>query len=1122
MGSNTYAQAGTEPITVHIADVGGATAAASGIALVAANTDAALTVTAADVQPVEGQPFTGTVATFIDADLSATAGDYTATISWGDGRTSAATVSADPQVVGQFDVIGSNGFAEEGSFPIVLSIRDRGGASATAQGTARVSDAPLTTAPDPVRTVESQPFSGLVATFTDADLGGAASDYTAMIDWGDGHTSAGTVSADPQVAGQFDVSGSNTYAEDGTFPVAVTLADGNGLPVTVVGAALVADAPLAAQAVAITATANVPYSGSVATFTDADPGGTGPYAARIFWGDGEVTPGTVQPAAGGGLSVSGTHTYRGGGGSYPVPVVVMDRGGATATAHTTARVADAPPPLAATAPAATEGSPFTSLLATFTDSDPAARPADFVAFVTWAGAGPARAAIVADPDMPRQFDVVGSNTFAEEGASGYTVAVSDTGGGRATVTGLVRVADADLTAGALPVRATEGSPFSGVVATFSDADPGGTAADYAATITWGDGHTSAGIVGPDPNVAGRFDVISSNTYAEEGTFPVGVTITDGAAPVAVSTMAQVADAGQSGSAAPVSAAPGRAFTALVATFTDADPGASAGDYTATVIWDGDQASAGTVRADPAVVGRFDVFGSNSYDQVGSYPVTIGVVDGGGAALTLSTVARVGVSVGPLRALGGTVILVENVPFTGVLASFRDDASGARDYSVSVTGPGGRPMPAAVVPDASFPGQFDVVASTIAGQVASFPVTVVVTRQSGPTATALTTVRVLDAALRAYGLSADAGAGVPATLPVARLTDGDPAAQPGRYAVTIDWGDGQTSGGAVRPNAAGGFDVVGSHTYALRGGYVVAVAIADSGGASADALGFIEVGDAPAPAELPAAPPARAASDSELAALARLLAGSRAEAEADVDRGPSHLTAPEQAGPIPSASFSPTAGPPAYLWALDDQDMMGEIRGTVFEEGADRRPLAGVVVYLDRNDNGQLDEGERATTTDERGEYRFDKLAPGRYTVRVVISPGERLTRPRESAYRVEVREERRVVAGLDFCVTKRERGASDGPRGTDLPTGGITPVLTTVPEEVRDGPAEASDPEALLPRNTILAVGAKAPAVWWRWLVPPTALSAAYYLLTGRRARPVGRHRGAPRAVITLNRGDSI
>ncbi|HEY0553643.1 MAG TPA: hypothetical protein VGG20_05215, partial [Thermoanaerobaculia bacterium] len=66
------------------------------------------------------------------------------------------------------------------------------------------------------------PFNGAVATFTDANTTNVASDFTAVIDWGDGHTSAGTVSGG---GGTFTVSGTHTYAASGHFTVTVTLTD---------------------------------------------------------------------------------------------------------------------------------------------------------------------------------------------------------------------------------------------------------------------------------------------------------------------------------------------------------------------------------------------------------------------------------------------------------------------------------------------------------------------------------------------------------------------------------------------------------------------------------------------------------------------------------------------------------------------------------------------------------------------------------------------------------------------------------------------------------------------------------------------------------------------------------
>src|SRR5262249_59558764 len=94
------------------------------------------------------------------------------------------------------------------------------------------------------------------------------------------------------------------------------------------------------------------------------------------------------------------------------------------------------------------------------------------------------------------------------------------------------VAAAPLTAGALPPPAAgEGAPFTNVVLFhFSDATPAGTASDFTAVISWGDGTTSPGTVVASPG--GGFDVLGSHTYAEAltgATFAVSVLDAGGAA-----------------------------------------------------------------------------------------------------------------------------------------------------------------------------------------------------------------------------------------------------------------------------------------------------------------------------------------------------------------------------------------------------------------------------------------------------------------------------------------------------------------------------------------------------------------------------------------------------------------
>jgi hypothetical protein len=74
------------------------------------------------------------------------------------------------------------------------------------------------------------------------------------------------------------------------------------------------------------------------------------------------------------------------------------------------------------------------------------------------------------------------------------------------------------------IAATVGTPFTGVVATFSDSNPNGNARDYTATINWGDGHLTNGTIAADG--AGGFQVSGTNTYARAGTFPINVDVAD--------------------------------------------------------------------------------------------------------------------------------------------------------------------------------------------------------------------------------------------------------------------------------------------------------------------------------------------------------------------------------------------------------------------------------------------------------------------------------------------------------------------------------------------------------------------------------------------------------------------
>ena len=157
------------------------------------------------------------------------------TIDWGDQTPlSDGTCSQNPSGVST----GPHTYAEEGDYSAVAHYTSPNGARTT-PFTVHVVDAALSPTTGGVAATAAQPFAGVVAHFTDADPGGAASDFTATIGWGDGSSSAGTVQAS---GSGFAVTGAHTYANAGSDPLTVTVDDTGGATASASGTASVGSA----------------------------------------------------------------------------------------------------------------------------------------------------------------------------------------------------------------------------------------------------------------------------------------------------------------------------------------------------------------------------------------------------------------------------------------------------------------------------------------------------------------------------------------------------------------------------------------------------------------------------------------------------------------------------------------------------------------------------------------------------------------------------------------------------------------------------------------------------------------------------------------------------------------
>jgi hypothetical protein len=161
---------------------------------------------------------------------------------------------------------------------------------------------------------EGSPDVGVeVATFSDRLGNGPAGNYSAVINWGDGATTPGTIGT---TANGLAVLGNHTYAAEGLFIVSVTITN-NTRPtpaVTASSTATISDPPVVPTGgFTVTGSADALLAAqTVATFTD--PGGVeslANYIALINWGDSSPSsPGTISLNAGTGIfSVQGSHTY---------------------------------------------------------------------------------------------------------------------------------------------------------------------------------------------------------------------------------------------------------------------------------------------------------------------------------------------------------------------------------------------------------------------------------------------------------------------------------------------------------------------------------------------------------------------------------------------------------------------------------------------------------------------------------------------------------------------------------------------------------------------------------------------------------------------------------------------
>jgi hypothetical protein len=631
LASHTYAHEGVFSVTVSALNSDGLTATTTpDVATVA---DAPLIAHGRDIFCTAGTPVTQVVGSFEDLDPNGFAGEYETLIDWGDGSPfTPGTISASGT---GFDAAGDHTYATPGNYPITVRIFSAGNLLVTIQSTAHVDPAvPLFAINQTFQATAAVPFTTVVGFVSDPTGSSSADDFTAVVEWGDGSSSTGSV-----VPGgtSFVILASHTFAHAGTFSVGIVILHRDGRTVgSPPNLVTVAYSPLTPHGHPVFYAPATLTTQVVGSFEDLDPNAfPGEYDALIDWGDGTPnTPGTIS-ASGAGFDVTGTHTYAAAG-NYPIAARIFSNSNLRVTIQSLALVN---PPTALSAFGrplqATAAVPFTDVVAFVVDPGGTSSPEDFTALVDWGDGSRSSGSVVA---RGAGFDVQASHTYAQEGTFLVTVNILHRDGRTiATPPTPATVADAPLTPSGRLSEFTEAQTATLVVGSFADLDPSGFPGEYQATITWGDGtQQTPGMISAS---GAAFDVTGTHAYATSGSYPIMVNVQalHGAMTVILS-QALVRPPDLLGQPLGLSVTGNKKFTGAVAGFTDPDPRHDFSHYQATITWpDDNTTSTGQISGN----NPFTVRGSHTFSKfLGTLTLKVVVQDLDTPGRTVTILSRV--------------------------------------------------------------------------------------------------------------------------------------------------------------------------------------------------------------------------------------------------------------------------------------------------------------------------------------------------------------------------------------------------------------------------------------------------------------------------------------------------
>jgi hypothetical protein len=518
-----------------------------------------------------------------------------------------------------------------------------------------VADAAFAAAGQDIKAVELTATGNVpVAQFSVENTSTPASAFSAVIDWGDGAKTAGTITSGAN-PGLFQVTGNHTYTAAGFYVISTAITQ-NGTTTTAQATANVDAAALTASGQTVSAVASQPIPGAtIASFTDGDPNrAASAYTAKIDWGDGHLNdPGAIV-GGGGNFTVSGGHTYAEPG-TYTVYTTITNlEGGNSDVAVGSVVVQPAALTLTPRTVQTTEGVGDLLTLATLNDANPNETSGDFTISVNWGDGTTTNTDTISGGQG--NYTLSGHHVFSAPGTYSVHLILTDSLGGSATADETVTVLDAPLTSKGFSVSMSkaDASPPA-VLATFHDPNSGSLPQDFSAVINWG----APGVTSAPYYINGRggvFTLTGNLPYKQSGKYNVTIQISD--------RYGQTTTAAAFVTVGDVMVY--QAANLSIYGFTSSQPGAQPGDFSASINW-GDGADA----AHPDISGGqvvsagnvFGVKGGHTYLSAGTFSITVTVIDSwgnsittGGGVLVGETLSGAGQSITKLEGSLGAFLL----------------------------------------------------------------------------------------------------------------------------------------------------------------------------------------------------------------------------------------------------------------------------------------------------------------------------------------------------------------------------------------------------------------------------------------------------------------------------------